>query len=134
MGHSTSHLQKAIFETLNEDAALKALIGEDKVLSHVRLKTDFPYIVICNWQTEDWSTSTEKGELHRFDIDVWDDNPSTLSQQNIASKIIELLHDQPLELVLGNLVNLRFENSVHNTQGSKKLQPLSLKFRATIEF
>lgn len=134
MGHSTTHLQKTIFETLNEDTDLLALIGEDKVLSHVRLKTEFPYIVICNWQTEDWSTSTEKGELHRFDIDVWDDNPSTLSHQNIGSKIIDLLHDQPLSLDVGNLVNLRFENSVHNTIGSTKLQPLSLKLRATIEF
>lgn len=134
MGQTDSFLQKSVFETLTEDASLISLIGVDKVFSHIISKTDFPYIVISNWQSEDWSTSSDGGDLHRFEIDVWDDKPSTLLQQNIASKIIELLHDQPLELGFGNLVNLRFENSSLSVQGSTKLQPLNLEFRATIEF
>ncbi|MEO9460515.1 MAG: DUF3168 domain-containing protein [Lentilitoribacter sp.] len=134
MGQTDAFLQKSVFETLNQDASLISLMGSDKVFSHVTSKTDLPYIVISNWQTEDWSTSSDRGDLHRFEIDIWDDKRSTLVQQNIASRIIELLHDQPLELGFGNLVNLRFENSSLSIQGSNKLQPLNLKFRATIEF
>lgn len=134
MGQTIAVLQKAIFETLQTDASLLALIGTNKIFSQITSKTEFPYVIISNWQTQDWSTSSDNGEQHQFDIEVWDDQPSTLRRQNIGSKIIELLHEQQLELNFGFLVNLRLESSVLHVQNGKKIQPLNLKFRAAIEF
>lgn len=134
MGRTDSYLQKSVFETLKVDASLTSLIGADRVFTHVTSKTEIPYILICNWRSEDWSTSSEYGDLHRFDIEVWDDAPSMVLRQEIGSKVIELLHEQPLELDFGHLVNLRLENSFLSVQDHSKIQPLRLKFRATIEF
>lgn len=134
MGRTDAYLQKKLFETLQADAPLTALLGADKVFSHITSKTDLPYVLICNWRSEDWSTSSENGDLHRFDIEVWDDAPSMVLRQDIGSKIIELLHEQSLELDFGHLVNLRLENSFLSVQDNTKIQPLRLKFRATIEF
>jgi hypothetical protein len=134
MGRTDAYLQKTIFETLQADAPLTALTGADKVFSHITSKTDLPYILICNWRSEDWSTSSENGDLHRFDIEVWDDAPSLVFRQEIGSKITELLHEQSLALDFGHLVNLRLENSFLSMQDNTKIQPLRLKFRATVEF
>ncbi|MBO6918241.1 MAG: DUF3168 domain-containing protein [Rhizobiaceae bacterium] len=134
MARTDKYLQQALYETLHADASLTALMGGNKVFSQIALNTEFPFILICNWRSEDWSTSSDNGELHHFDFEIWDDAASSLLRQNLGSRIYELLHEQSLELDFGHLVNLRFENSFLSVQDHTKLQPLRLKFRAAIEF
>lgn len=127
-------LQKEIFMSLTSDSELSALIGANKIFDHPIKKTNAPYIIMANWQVNDWSTDIDYAEEHLFILEVWDKLPSRKRLQEITQQVIENLHDKDLELDFGTLVNLRFENTFLTSQGSTKLQLARLNFRAVVEF
>lgn len=128
------YLQKTIYQTLNNDSAITALIGVGNIFDHEIKDANYPYISIENWQVSDWSTDNDFGEEHLFDVLIFEDKSSRNSLQNIAQKVILVLHDQPLSLDVGTLINLRFESASFDELGRNKLQVARLKFRAKIEY
>lgn len=134
MTMTAGYLQKAIYQTLNNDSAIITLIGESNIFDHEIKNANYPYISIENWQTLDWSTDGDLGEEHLFDILIYDDKSARKDLQNIAQKVILTIHDQPLSLDVGEVINLRFENAFFDEEGRNKLQLARLKFRAKIEY
>lgn len=134
MTMTSSSLQKSIYQTLNYDSAISALIGMDNIFDHEIKDAKYPYISIENWQSLDWSTDRELGEEHLFDILIYEDNSGRKNLQNISQKVMMALHDQPLPLDVGELVNLRFERALFDEEGRKKIQVARLSFRAKIEY
>lgn len=131
---TSGYLQNAIYQTLNNDGAITSLIGVGNIFDHEIKNANYPYISIENWQSSDWSTDSDLGEEHLFDILVYEDKSARKSLQDITQKVILILHDQPLSLDGGTLINLRFENAFFDEQGRNKLQVARLKFRAKIEY
>ncbi|WP_162651825.1 DUF3168 domain-containing protein [Lentilitoribacter sp. Alg239-R112] len=134
MAMMAGYLQKAIFQALNSENAITALIGVDNIFDHEIKDAIYPYISIDNWETFDWSTDSEFGEEHLFDVLIYEDKPARENLQNIAQKVVSALHDQPLTLDVGALINLRFESASFAEEGRNKLQIARLKFRAKIEY
>lgn len=134
MTMTAGYLQKTIYQTLNNDSAITSLIGLGNIFDHEIKDAIYPYISIKNWQVSDWSTDGELGEEHVFDVLIYEDKSAQKSLQNIAQKVILALHDEPLSLDVGALVNLRFENAFFEEEGRNKLQLARLKFRAKIEY
>lgn len=134
MAVMAGYLQEAIYQTLNSDSAITTLIGVDNIFDHEIKDAIYPYISIENWQVSDWSTDSDFGEEHLFDILIFEDKPARKNLQNIAQKVILSLHDEPLSLSVGELINLRFENAFFDEEGRNKLQFARLKFRAKIEY
>lgn len=133
MKSAINNLQKTVFEVLNSDAGLISEMGVDKIFDHQIAKVNFPYAVFANWRINDWSTDECEGEEHLFEIHIWGQKSGRKQVQSIASSIKTLLHDQPLVLDAGHLVNLRHQNTFINTQGRARLQQARLIFRATVE-
>ena len=106
MSSATSSLQKAIWQKLSSDPALTAKIGAGGVVDRVMPKRAFPYLVIGEIITSDWSTSTEPGEEHFITIEIWSDKDGHVEAQALAGQVRDLLHNQPLTLVGAVLVNL----------------------------
>ena len=128
-----NNLQKVVFKVLNSDTDLISEMGADKIFDHQIAKVNFPYVVFANWRINDWSTDECEGEEHLFEIHIWGQKSGRKQVQSIASSIKTLLHDQPLVLDAGHLVNLRHQNTFINTQGRTRLQQTRLIFRATVE-
>lgn len=133
MSNSSDVLRQAIYLKLNTDADLVALIGSEQVFDHYAHQAKYPYILVVNWNTTDWSFDEFTGEEHRFDIEIYDDQPSQNSVHEIAKVVNRSLHDQALSLASGTLVNLRLENSFFQIQRRTSIQLSRLKFRAKIE-
>lgn len=133
MSKFANSLQKSIYEKLSSSSELELIIGVGKIIDHHIINKEYPYISITNWRAIDWSTDSESGEDIQFDIDIWDDQASQKQLKDISSLVTSLLHDQVLDLDVGTLVNLRFENVFFQNQGGTKLQSAKLRFRAKIE-
>lgn len=126
-------LAKAVYQSLNGDLELTNLIGVDQIFDHQAKGANYPYILMVNWNSSDWSFDGYDGEEHRFDLEIYDDQPSLQSVRDIACLVEGVLHDQNLTLTSGTLVNLRLENSFFQTQRRTNIQLSRLKFRAKTE-
>ena len=107
MSSATGSLQKAIFQKLSADAALNARIGAGGIVDRVIARRAFPFIVIGEIITNDWSTSTEPGEEHLVTLEIWSDKDGHSEVQVLADQVRDLLHNQPLDLTGAVLVNLQ---------------------------
>lgn len=134
MTMTAGYLQNAIYQTLNNDSEITTLIGVNNIFDHEIKDANYPYISIENWRTTDWSTDSDLGEEHLFDILIYDNKSMRKNIQNIVQKVILALRDQPLSLDVGELINLRFENTFFDEVGRNKLQVARIKFRAKIEY
>ena len=72
---AANELLQAVCARLAGDAALAAEIGDDGIHDRLIARRPFPYLVIGEIETRDYSTSTEKGEEHFFTIAVWAAGP-----------------------------------------------------------
>lgn len=133
MSLGVNNLQKSVFETLNTDVDLLSELGANKIFDHQVTKVEFPYMVFANWRVNDWSTDECEGEEHLFEIHVWGQKSGRKQVQSIAIHVKILLHDQPLALDTGQLINLRHQSTFFNTQSRARLQQARLIFRATLE-
>lgn len=133
MSNLADSLQKAVYDRLNIDVDLIALIGSEQIFDHYAKNAKYPYILIANWKSTDWSCDDVDGEEHQFDLEIYDDQPSMVDLRDIARVATLALHDQALTLAVGTLINLRLENSFFQTQRRTNIQLSRLKFRAKTE-
>lgn len=111
-------LQKALFETLKNDAGLAQSLGGARIYDHVPPKTPFPYVTLGETLSRDWSTSSEMGAEHFLNIQIWAKENGRRRVLDIAAKIVALLDAWPMALDGHHLVNLTLSEIVaRNTDG-----------------
>ncbi len=124
-------LQQAVFAALNGDAALAArIIG---VFDQVPSGTAFPYVVIGDSKSEDWSSATFTGQEHRFTVEVWSQDSGRMEVKEIMGLIHDVLHDAPLALTGHQLVNLRLLTAEDALEADGITYRGTLKFRAVTQ-
>lgn len=133
MSSATSSLQKAIWQKLSSDAALTAKIGTGGIVDRVIAKRAFPYLVIGEIITRDWSTSTEPGEEHIITVEVWSDKDGHAEAQSLAGQARDLLHNQPLALTGAVLVNLQHISTRVRREPRSRAHVAFVQLRAVTE-
>ena len=111
-------LQKAIYSTLSGDATLGALISG--VFSHVPQGTVFPYVVMGEGESQDYSTKTSTAEIITSELFVLSRERGAKETLDIMARVKELLHQVSLSLTGCTLVYLRF-NTAEITQEKESL-------------
>lgn len=102
-------LQTAVFEQLDGDATLGALITG--VFDHVPQGTAYPYVTIGDASSEDWSTATSVGAQTRFAIQVFGRSGGRKAMLTIMERIYALLHGESLSLSGHHCIHCRHESS-----------------------
>lgn len=94
--------QKAIYETLSQDAALQSLLGttvaNPKVFDHIPDNQPFPFVRMSIKPMTDRANHDWDGVAFVYTIDVWTQEPNygDLKVQQIQKRIDELLHQQDI--------------------------------------
>ena len=100
-------LQEAIYNRLlgaiSHDGAVVP------VLDAVPEGQTYPYILIGDGTSNDWSSKTHNGQSHLFTIHIWSDYQGRKEVREIMSDIYDLLHNQPMHLVGHKVVSIRFD-------------------------
>lgn len=104
--NSSLALQKAVHSALAADAGLAAIVGAN-VYDDVPQGTAFPYVVIGDVTTRDWSTQTQAGHEHIVVIHAWSKQRGRREVQMIIERIDAVLDDAALTLEDHQLINLR---------------------------
>ena len=127
-------LKAALRARLMAQTQFVALLGGSFVFDSPPHAQAMPYVVFSAERSRDFSTSTESGTEHVFEISVFSTYEGTQEALTIAQSLIENLHDAPLTLTDHTLVNLRHIES----QTSRIFEPephikLATKWRAVTE-
>lgn len=130
---SVNALQKAVVARLSADAAILAIAGPGRVLDRRAERKLLPCLVIGDWRIDDWSTGTEAGAEHRFEIEIWSDDNGRRQAVDLALAAGVALHDAALTLDAGRLVNLRLERTRTRREPRSGLHTARLEFRAVVE-
>ncbi len=133
MTAAAADLQKALFEALAGDAALKALLGGEKIFDHAPADVRFPYVTFGRTSLYDWSTSTESGVEQFFTLHIWSKAGGKRETLDIMERIKIRLDDADLVLGSHHLVGLRFEYGEARYDEDVAVHHGLLRFRAVIE-
>lgn len=126
-------LQRAVFQALDGDAALVALMGGQRVFDGAPAGTSFPYLTFGRTSVYDWSTDTERGTEQLFSLHVWSRAKGRRETQDIMERI-ETRLAEGLEALDGHhLVNLRLEFSETRFDEDLSVQHGLMRFRAVLE-
>ncbi|MBW9112697.1 DUF3168 domain-containing protein [Rhizobium cauense] len=130
---ATNELLAAIHARLTGDAVLLGLIGEDGVRDRLATGRKLPSVLIGDVNSNDYSTSTERGEEHLFSLEIWIDVGGRKQAQLVASRLHALLHDAALDLGPYRLVSLLHARTQSRREPKTKLYVAELRFRAVTE-
>ena len=130
---SEQALQCAVVAALAADAGFAALVAPGAVYDRLIDRAAFPYVVLGTMTTLDWSTATEAGTEHVFVLEAWSDEAGKRQVQEIAGAVRAVLHDRPLALAAGRLVNLRLERAQTERLARSRLHRATMRFRAVVE-
>ncbi len=126
-------VQTAVFQALQTDADLSALVG-DAIYDEVP-KGALPslYVMLGPETVMDQSDMTGVGSLHRLIISVVSD-AAGFAQAKITAGVVSEVLARPLTLDRGQLVYMNFERAVAQRSGSGgKLRLVDLRFRARVD-
>ncbi|MBB3314412.1 hypothetical protein FHT77_000254 [Rhizobium sp. BK181] len=130
---ATNELLTAIHARLTGDTELLGLIGEDGVRDRLVTGRKLPCVLIGELMSNDYSTSTERGEEHLFSLEVWIDAGGRRQAQLVASRLHALLQDVALDLGQHHLVSLLHVRTQSRREAKTKLYVVELRFRAVTE-
>lgn len=95
---ASAALQKAIYQRLQGDAGMVALVGADGVRDHVVAGDRRPFVGIASIDSRDFSTASEAGEEHLVTLEVRGGEGGHRGVQEIAARVQVLLDDAALVL------------------------------------
>ncbi len=130
---AASELLTAIHARLTEDAELLGMIGEDGIRDRLVTGRKLPSVLIGEVVSNDYSTSTERGEEHLFSLEIWIDAGGRKQAQLVASLLHSLLQDAALDLGPYHLVSLLHVRTQSRREAKTKLYVAELRFRAVTE-
>ncbi|MBR9843299.1 MAG: DUF3168 domain-containing protein [Rhodobacteraceae bacterium] len=126
-------LQSAIYQHLQGDAGLTALIG-DAVYDAVPTGTiPLTYVILGSETVLDRSDKSGAGAEHRLTVSVLSDGAGFATAKEVAGVISDLLHDVDLTLARGRLVYLNFDRATAERVGTGNQRRIDMRFHARVE-
>jgi len=125
-------LQQAIFATLAASDDVRDCIGA-RIFDAVPRGSAFPYIVIGDDRTSDWSTATEPGTLHALTIHIWSRAAGRRETRLAAEAVIAALNGAELTVGGQVLIDLRWLESDSTRENDGETVHAQLKFKALLE-
>lgn len=131
-GLGQAALQVAIFNALNNDAALMAKVSA--IYDEPSAGAIYPYVVMGDGTMKDASLKDAAGSEHKFQVDVWSDAAGRLPVKEVMDLIHAVLHDASLILSSEHLVLIRCESAFDKRvdDGATVLYQGGLVFKAIV--
>ena len=123
-------LQEALYERLDDDSTLGALITG--VFDGVPDDTALPIVVLGEGTTVDDATKTLDARDYVFSVDVFSSYRGMKETKNIMKQVYSLLHEYSLGVSGANLIDLRCEFTTQVTEGDGVTRHGIMRFRAFI--
>ena len=126
-------LQKTVFERLNGDAALTALLGENGIFDKNPSATDPPYLVFGDHTTAEWNADSVDGSQHDFSLEIWSSQNGRKQVIEIADAVITSLADLTNTDAPYQLANLEHSSTAITRENRNGFYLGVIRFRAAIE-
>ncbi len=126
-------LQRSIYQTLSNSAALTTALGGARIFSKAPQGHALPYITLGQTVNLDWSTGTDEGSEHDLTLHIWTSADSSKPVHEIMDAVKTLLRDRPLSLDGHYLVNLRHEFSEARIDPDGETMHGIVRYRAVTE-
>lgn len=126
-------LQLAVFQRLEQDLALQALVGTAIYDAAPAGSVPGTYVSLGLEETRDRSDCTHKGAAHDFTVSVVTDTAGFQSAKAVAAAVSDCLVDAPLVLTRGRLISLSFRRSRATREAKGTMRKIDLRFRALVE-
>lgn len=108
MTNAQWELQKAVYQTLSADAAIKAAVGDPaRIFDDPPPDALFPYLTLGEARASDWK-GVEGGLEHDLRLYVFSRYAGRREVKRILSAVYDALHEAALTLAGHDLVNIRF--------------------------
>jgi len=133
MTHPSWALQKAVYEVLNADGALMAMLAGDGIYDVPPQSASYPYLVLGQVTSTDRAIPIDEGSELRIVLSVWSRNEGKKEVLEISARVIDLLHDAALTLTNHTLINLRLVSQETAVARDRRSVATQLRFRAVTE-
>lgn len=110
MKAATSELQKAIIQTLSNDADVKEIV-DGRVFDSVPLKAEYPYISLGPMTSDTTLADCLELDNISIQIDVWSRDVSSVEMRELANAVRRSLTKSDLTLEKNGLVLFNHENT-----------------------
>ena len=129
----SSALQGAVYQRLQADAALAALVGGDIFDAAPPGVVPSIYVSLGPEDVRDRSDKTGRGADHDFTVSVVTTAAGFQSAKDAAAAVSDALVDAPLVLSRGSLVSLNFVRARAKRVQDADVRRIDLRFRARVE-
>lgn len=126
-------LQQAVFQRLQADTALVALVGADIFDAAPPGLVPQTYVSLGPEDVKDASDKTGAGAAHEFTVSVVSQAAGFRTAKDIAAAVSDALIDAPLSLTRGSLVSLNFLRAKADRVQDADTRRIDLRFRARVE-
>jgi hypothetical protein len=126
-------VQKAIYDALQFNAAVDALVG-DRIYDRVPANATMPYVHIRSLQAvDDGSDCVDAWEIF-VDIDAWDNGVGKPGASNVVSAVRMALHEVAMSLVEPySLIAIDHRDSAIDTEADGLTTRGRMTFRTLVE-
>ncbi len=126
-------LQQAVYQRLQGDAALSALVGSAVYDSAPAGIVSGTYVSLGPEDVRERSDLTGHGALHEITVSVVTDAAGFYTAKEVAGAISDALVDANLTLARGSLVYLNFHRAKARRVQTGDMRRIDLTFRARVE-
>jgi hypothetical protein len=133
MPSATAALRAAIQEALVADAGLTSLLGGARVYDEPPAASAYPYVMLGEARTTDFSTGSEPGEEHQLTLHAYSRQGGHRQAHLIAGALLQALEDAPLPLDDHRLINFRFALADVRREADGRTYHALVRFRAVTE-
>ncbi len=126
-------LQRAVFAKLAANAALVTKLGGTRIHDDVPGKPEYPFVSFGPQTEKDWSTGTEEGSEHTFNLHVWSLSRSREEITALADLVRIAVEALPQSTASYRIVTIRHEQTdIERMEAGSRLKA-TLRFRALVE-
>jgi hypothetical protein len=123
-------LQTAIYNRLNGDGMLMAMVGE--ICDQIPEQANYPLLVIGDSAQDNIAADKQLGDICRINLNVYSNDSGRKQALQILDRAYGLLHLQPLTIASGQLLNLQVVHAETQYQAATGLTIGELQLRAII--
>ena len=130
---AATDLRTAIFNALAADPDITNRIGANRIYEEAPPQVDTPYVILGGVRVRDWSTSSDDGSEHIFDLEIWSRHHGVSECMDIAELVETVLYSSPPALLAHTLVQLRLQAIESGRRERAQLTFARLRYRALLE-
>ncbi len=131
MNDPQSALSAAIVSTLNANAALIAIIGQNAIHDRLLTKAAMPYVVLREITSTEWGADNDGGLEHQIALDAWSSTAGHREAETIAGLVRQSFDNARLTLSGGvTLVSLLHVKTRTRREAKTDAHVAEMVFRA----